>query len=209
MFGLSNIKKFSKDLLYRSQYGITEEECERGIQSACDFFGIPMPRAIEDLTNDPKGATMFKNWDDNRFDDDVLCFDLQQLKRLGVNNYVGFTAVFTHECAHRYFQGRLLPGIDFGQWEGELVADYFMGVRASLERMDITTVVNELAKQSTGCGTHPTGKLRWEYATYGKQEANFHLIHRKPFDIEEYFQCFLEYRQNHLEELRKAELKVY
>jgi len=134
---------------------------------------------------------------------------VEQLKSLGVNNYIGFTAVFTHECAHRYFQNRLLPGPDFGQWEGELVADYFMGVRASLERMDITTVVNELAKQSTGSGTHPIGRLRWEYATYGKQEANFHLIHRNPFDIEEYFQYFLEYRLRHLDELRKVELKVY
>ena len=69
--------------------------------------------------------------------------------------------------------------------------------------------VIEKSKQSSGCGTHPTGKLRWEYATYGKQEANFHIIHRKPFDIEEYFQCFLEYRQQHLKELRDAELKVY
>ena len=207
--GLSELKKFSRNLLYKSQYGITEDECERAIKAACDFFGIPMPKAIEDLTFNPEGATMFKNWDRDRYDDDVLCYDLQQLKRLGVNNYTGFTAVFTHECAHRYFQNRLLPGPDFGQWENELVADYFMGVRASLERQDITTVINELAKQSTGSGTHPTGKLRWEYATYGKQEGNFHLIKRIPFDVEEYFQLFLEYRERHLDELRKAELRVY
>ena len=209
MFGIPNLKKFSRDLLYRSQFGITEEECERGIQAACDFFGIPMPRLIENLTSDPEGATMFKNWDTNRYEDDVLCYDLIQLKKLGVNNYTGFTAVFTHECAHRYFQDRLLPGPDFGQWENELVADYFMGVRASLERQDISSVIDALAASSSGSGTHPIGRLRWEYATYGKQEGYFHLIHRKPFDIEEYFQCFLNYRLNHLDALRKAELSVY
>lgn len=209
MFGLSDIRKFSKDLLYRSQYGITEDECVKGIQTACDFFGIPMPNVIKDLTNNPGGATFVEPHSPDCLTDDVLCYDLRQLKRLGVNNYIGFTAVITHECAHRFFQNRLLPGPDFGQREGELVADYFMGVRASLEGMDITTVVNELARQSTGSGTHPTGRLRWEYATYGKQEANFHLIHRKPFDIEDYFQCFLSYRQRHLDDLRKAELKVY
>ncbi|MBR1467917.1 MAG: hypothetical protein IJ606_04730 [Bacteroidaceae bacterium] len=209
MFGFSTLGKFAKGLLYRSQYGITEEECERGIRTACDFFGIPMPRAIEDLTRDPQGATMFKNWDDNRFDDDVLCYDLQQLKRLGVNNYTGFTAVFTHECAHRYFQGRLLPGPDFGQWEGELVADYFMGVRASLEEQDIAAIIDELAKQCTGSGTHPTGELRRKYVIYGKQEGYYHLIKGLPFDIEEYFRLFLEYRLNHIDELRAAELMVY
>lgn len=209
MFGLIDIRKFSKNLLYKSQYGITEEECERGIRTACDFFGIPMPEAIQDLTDDPQGATMLRPFSPDCLTDDVLCYDLKELKELGVNDYVGFTAVFTHECAHRVFQNRLLPGPDFGQWEGELVADYFMGVRASLEGQDITIVKNELAKRSLGSGTHPIGKLRWEYITYGQQEGYFHLIHRQPFDVENYFRCFLEYRQNHLEELRKAELTVY
>jgi len=206
---LTDVRAFVKNLLYKSKYGLTEEECIKGIQSACDFFGIPMPRTIEDMTSNPEGETMFKNWDRDRMDDDVLCFDLQQLKGLGVNNYTGFTAVFTHECAHRFFQNRLLPGPDFGQWEGELVADYFMGVRAALEGQDISLILSELMKQSTGSGTHPTGKLRWEYATYGKQEGYMHIMHRKPLDIEEYFQLFLDYRQRHIDDLRKAELRVY
>lgn len=209
MYGVIDVRKFAKNLLYKSKYGITEDECVKGILAACDFFGIPMPRTIENLTNKPDGATMLRPFSPNSLTDDVLCYDLQELKVLGVNNYIGFTAVFTHECAHRVFQNRLLPGPDFGQWESELVADYFMGVRASLEGQDITVVKNELARHSHGCGTHPIGKLRWEYTTYGQQEGNFHLIHRQPFDVEDYFQCFLEYRKNHLDELRKAELIVY
>lgn len=209
MFGLPDIKSFSKNLLYRSQFGITEEECQRGISAACAFFGIPMPRMIEDLTYRPGGGTMFKNWDPNSYSDDVLCYDLAQLKRLGVNNYTGFTAIFTHECAHRFFQNRLLPGPNFGQWENELVADYFMGVRAALERQDITTVINALGWNCPGTGTHPIGKLRQDYVIYGKQEGYYHMIHSSPFNIEDYFQRFLAFRQNHLQELREAELTVY
>lgn len=208
MFGLSAVSKFSKNLLYKSQYGITEDECTAGIQAACDFFGIPMPRAIEDLTKNPDGQTMFVNYERESYEDDILCYNLKQLKRMGVNDYTGFTAVFTHECAHRYFQNRLLPGPDFGQWEGELVADYFMGVRASLERQDITSLIDALS-QERGSGTHPVGWLRREYALYGKQEGNFHLIKGRPLDIEEYFRLFLEYRLRHLTELRKAEMAVY
>ena len=36
-----------------------------------------------------------------------------------------------------------------------------------------------------------------------------HIMHRKPLDIEEYFQLFLDYHQRHIDDLRKAELRVY
>ena len=54
MYGVLDVRKFAKNLLYKSKYGITEDECVKGIQAACDFFGIPMPRTIEDLTNNVK-----------------------------------------------------------------------------------------------------------------------------------------------------------
>ena len=193
MINKSDVYQFVRDLLYKCKYGLTEEECVIGIKEACDFFGMPMPQFVHDVTGKKAQQTASQSNDPNT---------------LGIDDYTAFTAVFTHECAHRYFQNRLLPGPNFGQWEGELVADFFMGVRASLQRMDISKVIDGLAR-SGGSGTHPTGSLRREYIVYGMQEANFHLIKGKPFDIEDYFQCFLRYRLNHLDELRKAELTVY
>ena len=78
-----------------------------------------------------------------------------------------------------------------------------------MEGQDISLILSEMMKRGTGSGTPPTGKLRWEYATYGIQEGYMHIMHRKPLDIEEYFQLFLDYRQRHIDDLRKAELRVY
>ncbi len=209
MMGLSDIRHFCKNLLSKSKYGLTEDECLVAIQAACDFFGIPAPVVIQDLTNDPYGQTMFKNRDANSLYDDVLCYDLNELKGLGVSDIIGFTAVFTHECAHRVFQNIDLPGPDNGQWESELIADYFMGVRAGLQDMDIRPVRNALAT-TPGSGTHPLGKLRDEYIGYGFFEGRRHFINQDlPNTLDDYVELFLKYRREHLSELFEAEMVIY
>ena len=92
------------------KYGLSEKDCLDGVQSACAFFDIPMPALIADLTNQPGGQTMFVDFDKNSFADDVICYDLEQLLRLGVRNVQAYTLVMTHECAHRVLQNTKLPG---------------------------------------------------------------------------------------------------
>lgn len=205
---MNTLMQFCQDLIRKSRYGITLEECMIGVQTACEFFNIPVPETIYDLTNNPDGQTMFINSDPESYNDDILCYDLEQLKTLGINSYSAFTACLTHENAHRYFQNKVIPGQMFGQWEGELVADYFMGVRAYLENLQIDSVIDGLASMR-GCGTHPTGTLRKEYLNYGKTEAYLHTIRHIPFDIEDYYQCFLRYRQEHINDIRKAQMEIY
>ena len=41
------------------RFGLTYEDVYDAIKSACDFFRIPMPRMIQDLTNVHNGQTMF------------------------------------------------------------------------------------------------------------------------------------------------------
>ena len=127
MINKSDVYQFVRDLLYKCKYGLTEEECVIGIKEACDFFGMPMPQFVHDVTGKKAQQTASQSNDPNTFNDDILFYNLKELKSLGIDDYTAFTAVFTHECAHRYFQNRLLPGPNFGQWEGELVADFFMG----------------------------------------------------------------------------------
>jgi len=209
MMGLSNIRHFCKNLLSKCKYGLTEDECVVAIQAACDFFGIPAPILIQNLTYDPFGQTMFKNRDPYSLYDDVLCYDLNELRGMGVSDIIGFTAVFTHECAHRVFQDKVLPGPDNGQWEGELIADYFMGVRAGLQDMDIRPIRNALAP-TPGSGSHPLGKFRDEYIGYGFFEGRRHLINQNlPNTLEDYVKLFLKYRREHLDELYEAEMTIY
>lgn len=106
------------------------------IKSACDFFNIPMPKMIQDLTNVQNGQTMFVNWDRGSYYDDVLCFNMQQLIDKKVDSKEAFSLVMTHECGHRVLQNTRFPGVANGQWESELCADYFMGCRAGLWNMN-------------------------------------------------------------------------
>ena len=97
------------------------------IQSACAFFGLSYPNFVLDISRQPKGGTMVYNRDPNTDADDILCYDLNQLMALGVTNKDSFSLIMTHECAHRYLQGRILPSLNNGQWEQELACDFYMG----------------------------------------------------------------------------------
>lgn len=209
MMGFSDIKNYCKNLLRKNKYGLTEDECAAAIQTTCDFFGIPVPVLIKDLTNDKSGQTLIRPKNPNTYYDDVLEYNLKELKTLGVSDYIGFSAIITHECAHRVFQNRTLPGPDSGRWEHELLADFFMGVRAGLQQMDITPIRSALACTS-GSGTHPLGRFRDEYIGYGHLEGRRHLMNKLlPNTIEEYFQLFLAYRKNHFQDLHEAEMTIY
>ncbi|MBQ6731612.1 MAG: hypothetical protein IJR06_00620 [Paludibacteraceae bacterium] len=205
---MNSIVQFCQDILRKSRYGVTLDECMRALQTACDFCKIPVPETIYDLTNNPDGQTMFLNSNPDSYSDDIICYDLEQLKALGVNSYDGLTTIFVHENVHRLCQNKTIPGQMFGQWEGELVADYFMGVRAYLENLKIDSVIAGLAA-TRGSGSHPPGTLRKEYINYGKTEAYLHTLRHIPFGIEDYYKCFLKYRQDHIEDLRRAQLEIY
>ena len=118
---------------------LAPDEVQNAIKSACDFFRIPMPRMIQDLTNVHNGQTMFVNWDRNRYEDDVLCFNMQQLIDLKVDSKEAFSLVMTHEAAHRALQNTRFPGInnEFGSrnwpqtslWDAEQDCGIWMNPR--------------------------------------------------------------------------------
>lgn len=208
MIGSSIIKQFVVNLKNKIQYGLTDQECIEGIEEICSFFGIPVPVLIQNVTNDPDGCTCVINRDRSTLHDDILHYNLKELKSLGVSEKLGFMAVMTHECAHRVFQDYSFPGPDNGQWEKEMVADYFMGIKIGLSGWDVAPVINALAK-AHGAGSHPVGKVREEYIRYGMFEARRHIVQRRKGTIQEYLDLFLEYRRTHYKELREAELKIY
>ena len=93
-----------EDFLKRCQqrfnrFGLSDADINDAIKSACDFFNIPMPRMIQDLTNDQNGQTMFMNWDRGNYYDDVLCFNMQQLINMNVTNKEAFSLVMTQNAA--------------------------------------------------------------------------------------------------------------
>ena len=83
------------------RFGLSDEDVYDAVKSACDFFRIPMPCMILDLTKVENGQTMFMNLGDGSYYDDVLCFNMEQLIDMKVDSKEAFSLVMTHECGHR------------------------------------------------------------------------------------------------------------
>lgn len=191
-----------------SCFELSEADIYDAIKSSCDFFNIPMPRMIQDLTNEKNGQTMFINWDKRSYYDDVLCYNMQQLINMKVDGKDAFSLVMTHEAAHRVLQATQFPGINGGIWENELAADFLMGCRAGLWNMDDSKVCLGLA-MTNGSQTHPEGCLRVMFIKNGKYVAQ--EMHRRgiPLTIQNLINEFIAFRQQNLNEILNQQRKYY
>ena len=202
------------DFLKRCQqrfqrFGLSDADVHDAIKSACDFFNIPMPRMIQDLTNVQNGQTMFVNWDRGSYYDDVLCFNMQQLIDMKVDSKDAFSLVMTHECGHRVLQNTQFPGVANGQWESELCPDFFMGCRAGLWNMNAIDKVVMGLILTDGSPSHPEGTLRALFIRHGKYIVP--EMHRRgiPLTIQNLINEFMAFRQQNLNELLNQQHKYY
>ena len=182
------------------RFGLSPKDIEEAIKSACDFFNIPMPRLIQDLTNVQNGQTMFVN--------DVLCFNMQQLMDMKVDSRDAFSLVMTHECAHRVLQNTQFPGINNGIWEHELAADFLMGCRAGLWGMDDSKIRVGLIL-TNGSMTHPEGTIRALFVRHGMYKAIEMRNNLIPLSIQNLLNEFMAYRQDNLEQIHYYQRKFY
>ena len=202
------------DFLKRCQqrfqrFGLSDADVHDAIKSACDFFNIPMPRMIQDLTNVQNGQTMFVNWDRGSYYDDVLCFNMQQLIDMKIDSKDAFSLVMTHECGHRVLQNTQFPGVANGQWESELCPDFFMGCRAGLWNMNAIDKVVMGLILTDGSSSHPKGTLRALFIRHGKYIAP-EMHHRGiPLTIQNLVNEFMAFRQQHINEILNQQHKYY
>lgn len=153
----------------RQLQSLSKEQIVDAVKTACDFFDMPLPQ-IGDTTGHPVYGTMFYRGDDkNSYDDDLICFDLQELAYLQVTTYDALTLVLTHEATHRRTQMYNFPGPNKGSWAKECISDWYMGIRAGMCMMkDVSKVIEGLGA-SQGCKTHPSGHIRKAFINNGFQ----------------------------------------
>lgn len=208
LFNHTSMDEFLRMSQRFRRFGLSPKDVEEAIKSACDFFNIPMPRMIQDLTNVQNGQTMFVNWNPGAFEDDVLCFNMQQLVNMKVDSKEAFSLVMTHECAHRVLQNTRFPGVNNGIWEHELAADFLMGCRAGLWGMDESRIVAGLILTDGG-PTHPEGTLRALFIRRGKYKAIEMRDKSIPLSIQNLLNEFMAYRQENLEQIHRYQRKFY
>lgn len=208
LFNHTSMNEFLKMSQRFKKFGLSPNDVEDAIKLACDFFHIPMPCMIQDLTNVKNGQTMFVNYNRSSYDDDVLCFNMQQLVDMKVDSKEAFSLVMTHECAHRVLQNTQFPGVNNGIWEHELAADFLMGCRAGLWNMDESKLAVGLIL-TNGSPTHPEGTIRALFIRHGKYKAIEMRNKSIPLTIPNLLNEFMKYRQENLELIHQYQRKFY
>ena len=153
----------------RQLQSLSKEQIIEAVKSACDFFDMPLPQ-IGDTTGHPVYSTMFyRGADKNSYEDDLICYDLQELAYLHITTYNALTLVLTHEATHRRTQMFKFPGPNKGAYAKECISDWYMGVRAGMCMMSDVSLVAEGLGATNGCDTHPAGHIRKSFIQNGFQ----------------------------------------
>lgn len=156
-FSMFDISDFTDGLMDNLQSyfgsGLTDDMVIQSTQDASDFFNISEPLdVVEGWTTGVYNNNPFVTGDD------LLMVSREQLEGMGISGKDGLDLVLTHECAHRRLQGM---NLGFDSHQEELCCDYMAGVRAGLNKIDITEMQNSLA-DSLESDTHPAGFRRVE-----------------------------------------------
>lgn len=148
----------------RSELGssLTDDMIMQSVSDASDFFHIDEPFGVAE--SDTIGVYPLNPYTLN---DDVLVFNYDQFMEMGISQQDGLDMVMTHEMAHRALQGM---DTGFDSHQEELCCDFFAGVRAGLNGMDVGQFENALA-DTVECDTHPDGADRVEAIEAGVEYA--------------------------------------
>lgn len=203
------MEEFLRGSDLRSLKGLSEADVKEAINFACDFFGIPYPVFVQDLSNFRFGYTMFFSVDPTSFGDDILYYNMNELAQLHVGTKEAFSLIMTHECGHRYLQAIRFEGPYHGSWQGELAADFLMGCRAGLFNMkQIDKVIEGLGK-TQGSKSHPKGYLRANFVKHGLLIAQQIRNESRPVTIVSLLEEYGKHYQEMLPYVKRDEKEIY
>lgn len=155
----SALTSFQETLQSLKDCILPDEAVKNAVHRACEFFGIPEVPIIE-----ADGACVWTN-DATSLADDLFGFNREQLMEMGVSGEDSLTLVYTHECAHRCLQNTFVDS-----WIEELACDYFSGVHAGLNDINLDNFEASLGCTEGGT-SHPAGALRAQFIEAGRQAA--------------------------------------
>lgn len=152
----------------RGDFGsaLTDDMIMQSVSDASDFFHIDEPFGVAE--SDTIGVYPLNPYTLN---DDVLVFNYDQFAEMGISEQDGLDMVMTHEMAHRALQGM---DTGYNSHQEELCCDFFAGVRAGLNGMDVGQFENALVDTPVS-DTHPGGLDRVEAIEAGLEFAHNYM----------------------------------
>lgn len=146
--------------IHHCGFDLSDKEIAESVKRASDFFHLNSPKDIREGWT--TGVICGMN---NSNKDDVLIFNREQMKDMGITDQEGFDLVMTHEGGHRALQS--MEG-RYTQHQEELCCDFLTGVRAGLNGMDEDKLILAL-EDTVESDSHPDGLLRAEVIKSGAQ----------------------------------------
>lgn len=141
------------------EWGLPIDVVEEASANAYDFFHmVQTPLEIGNYTHVNLGNPY-------TYADDKLTISPEELKSMGIHDKDSLSLVCTHEIIHQVTQTMYAHG-QISDWQGELIADKWMGIRAAIENIEPSTVINSM-KDGIDSPDHPGGDLRMKHIQDG------------------------------------------
>lgn len=147
--------------IFYDKEDVTEDDIQRIIANVAAFFDLPQPEInsrceafAEVLLRDTTGEC-------------ELSYNMEMLRKVGVNNRDAFTLCFVHEMAHQMLYKHRFMLFTSERWVQELAADLTAGLYAERHNLATGKFKYALSVQKH-CITHPDGALRKEIVEHGR-----------------------------------------
>lgn len=168
------------------------EDVMASVERACDFFHIDEPRFVTEGL-----STGVFTLDQTTMQDDILIYNPAQLESMGITGQDAVDLVMTHEGTHRMLQGMEMG---FNSHQEELCCDYMAGVRAGLNGMDTSQLIDAL-DNSMESSTHPEGAFRVAAIQAGMEFA--HQFEQQPAPT--FSECLEEFKSGSMHDIVELE----
>lgn len=148
------------DALFYDKDDITEEDVKSIVTKVAAFFNMPQPEIRS------KCDTFAEVMMSEGADKCELSYNMELLRKIGINNRDAFTLCLVHEMTHQLLQAHRFMLFCSERWIHELAADMTAGLYAA--RYGLTTGKYKYALSiQNHCITHPNGQLRKEIFELG------------------------------------------
>lgn len=150
---------------------ITEEDIKQRVKRASVFFDLPVPDMIDRCETLAK--ITFSNFSELGSE---IAYDIEKLRRIGINNPDAFDAMLTHELSHQFLADYCFSFCKCYAWSMELACDFMVGVRCSASYI-ASGKYKYAVSQMKASVSHPDGSFRIKAVEAGFDFAE--RLHRK------------------------------
>lgn len=153
--------------LFYDKEDYSEDILRERISEISDFFDLPFPTLI-----DKSGSLAAITFTECSELGSEIRFNVELLKRCGINNIDAFDTVMCHELTHQYLADKKLNFCISKDWSIELGCDFFVGVRCA-SCLRASGKYKFAVSKMRGTQSHPDGSFRVKAVIAGFDFVNW------------------------------------